>query len=46
MYNVRHNITMLITNRGIVIIMTNPQKTQSFNNEVMYICPKNKTLKP
>ncbi len=26
-YNVRHNITMLVTNRGIVIIMTNPQKT-------------------
>ncbi len=39
MYNARHNITMLVTNRGIVIIMTNPQKNSLSNKEV-YICKK------
>ncbi len=39
MYNIRHNITMLVTNRGIVIIMSNPQKSLS-NKEVVYIPQK------
>ncbi len=33
MYSVRHNITMLVTNRGIVIIMANSLS----NEEVVYI---------
>ncbi len=45
MYNVRHNITMLVTNRGIAIIMTNPQKNSLSNKEVVYICKKNKNKK-
>ncbi len=33
---------MLVTNGGIVIIMTNPQKNSLSNKEVVYICQKNK----
>ncbi len=35
-YNVRRTISMLVTNTGIVIIMTNPQKSLS-NKEFVYI---------
>ncbi len=31
---------MAVSNRGIVIIMTNPQKKGFSNKEVMYICKK------
>ncbi len=46
MYNVRHNIPMLVTNRGIVIIMTNPQKTVFLIKKSCIYAKKKRSCKP